>query len=217
MNVALVGGTGLVGMHCLKRLVIQPEVKTVYSVGRRPLPEAIDKVMQCIGNADSYDSLLADLPIDAAVCCLGTTMRKAGSREAFEEVDLNLPLRFAKAVQKVGAKSFHVVSALGADVTSRHYYLRVKGVLENELKTIGFQTLHIYRPSLLLGDRDEFRLGERIAQSAYEKVERFYPSFLEKYKPIDAEKLARFITWKVKGQDTGIYVWDNATIHRSSV
>lgn len=215
MDVALVGGTGMVGKLCLKHLAALPEVTKIYSVSRRPLPEEIAKVEQRVGSLESFDTPLSGLRIDAAVCCLGTTIREAGSREAFEEIDLNLPLYFAKAAQKAGASTFHVISALGANATSSTFYLRVKGVLENELKTLGFRGLHIYRPSLLLGDREEFRLGERLAQMIYEKVDRFYPPILDRYKPIPADRLASFIAQKVKAAEPGIHVCENSVIHQA--
>jgi len=95
-------------------------------------------------------------------CALGTTIRKAGSQEAFRHVDLELPLRAAEQALKAGAEQFIVVSSVGADPASKNFYLRTKGEIERELARLHFKALHILRPSLLIGKRPEFRLGEAI-------------------------------------------------------
>src|SRR5690606_18048475 len=101
--------------------------------------------------------------VDDVFCCLGTTIKKAGSQEAFKIVDYDYPVKLALMAQTADVQNFLVISALGANAQSKVFYSRTKGQLENQLKEINLKALHIFQPSLLLGNRQEFRLGEKIA------------------------------------------------------
>jgi uncharacterized protein YbjT (DUF2867 family) len=134
----------------------------VCSLGRRPLPRQHPKLTQRTVDFARLESEALPSAEDA-FCCLGTTIKKAGSQEAFRAVDHDAVLAFAKAARKAGARRFLLVSALGANPSSRVFYNRVKGETEEDLKAVGFESLIILRPSLLLGDRAESRPGEHAA------------------------------------------------------
>ena len=137
--------------------------------------------------------------IDAAFCCLGTTIRQAGSQEAFRAVDQELVLAFARRARELGTRHLLVISALGADPRSSVFYNRVKGETEEALQAMGWPQLTIVRPSLLLGPRREFRLGERLAAP----LMRWIPG---KYRGIEAAVLARAL-WRLaleEGEGTRI-------------
>lgn len=164
MRRALVaGGTGLVGRHLLAELS-RRGVPTV-AVGRRP-GEPIGSMEWRI--ADLAALTAADVPAgtDAAFCCLGTTIKKAGSKGEFRRVDHDLVLAFAKAARAAGVAQLHVVSAKGADPASRIFYSRVKGEVERDLAALGFPCLVLYRPSLIGGERAERRPAEKFAMGA---------------------------------------------------
>jgi uncharacterized protein YbjT (DUF2867 family) len=131
------------------------------------------------------------LRCDDAFCCLGTTIKDAGSREAFRAVDHAAVLAFAWAAQRAGAQRFFVVSALGADPASRVFYNRVKGETDAALEILGFSTLGIFRPSLLLGRRERPRLGERLMAAVLWIAEPMMFGRLRKYRAIDAVIVAR--------------------------
>ncbi|QRK08787.1 oxidoreductase [Archangium violaceum] len=158
----MTGASGLVGGFLLDALLEDERYREVHSLGRRPLPRQHPKLVQ-----HTVDfARLADQALPAAqdaFCCLGTTIKKAGSQEAFRAVDHDAVLAFAKAARKAGAQRFLVVTALGSNPRSRVFYNRVKGEVEEALKTVGFESLVILQPSLLLGERAERRPGEHAA------------------------------------------------------
>ncbi|MEP9320676.1 oxidoreductase [Pseudomonas sp. LABIM340] len=160
-NILLAGATGLTGEHLLDRMLNEPTVKRVIAPARRKLAEH-PRLDNPIGPlAELIPHLLQ--PVDTVFCCLGTTLKEAGSEEAFRSVDFDLPLALGERGLALGARHYIVVSALGADSKSSIFYSRTKGELEDALRQQGWQQLTIARPSLLLGQREEIRLAELLA------------------------------------------------------
>ena len=189
MKTALVAGsTGLIGNQLIQLLVEDSGYDSVIAISRKPLPIQHSKLKTVIADLESLDAHKDQLIADEVYCCLGTTMRTAGSKEAFRAVDFDYPLALAKLCFENGAKSFCLVSSLGADPDSFIFYNRVKGEIEQAIGEIGFDRYHIFQPSLLLGDRTEKRAGEDSAKIAYTLIGFLLP---KKYKAIDAVKVAR--------------------------
>lgn len=162
MRLLILGATGLVGRHALDLALADPRVDAVTALVRRPLPGHPKLTAPQV----DFDDLPADSPFwtaDAVVCAIGTTMRTAGSREAFRRVDHVYPMAVARRTRDAGAKAFALNSALGADAASRVFYSRVKGELERDLMTLGFPSLTFVRPGLIGGRREESRPLERAA------------------------------------------------------
>ena len=162
----LAGATGLVGREALRLLLADPGVAQVVALVRRPLSDASAPPKLAVHVVD-FERLEATTPpfeADQIVCALGSTIRQAGSEERFRAVDFGYPLALARLAVERGARHLLLVSALGADPRSRVFYNRVKGELEEALTALGLPALSIVRPSLLLGDRKEFRLGEVLAK-----------------------------------------------------
>ena len=192
MATALIAGaSGLVGGELLAQLLAAAEYDRVVAVGRRPLDVSHPKLVSVTADFAALEKVTADLRCDDAFCCLGTTIRVAGSQEAFRAVDHAAVLAFAWAAQRAGAKRFFLVSALGADATSRVFYNRVKGETEAALVVLGFGTLGIFRPGLLLGRRKEFRLGERVFAALLWVMEPLLVGRFRKYRSIEAAVVAR--------------------------
>ena len=165
MKLLLLGATGLVGSHVLDMAIADERIDEVIAPTRRPIPEQPGLVAPLV----DFDSLPEDAPwwrAEAVVCALGTTMRKAGSRKAFCRVDHHYPLQAARIARGHGVPTFVVNSAMGADPHSRYFYNRVKGELERDLRQAGFESLTFVRPGLISGEREEFRLAERVAEVA---------------------------------------------------
>ncbi len=160
----IAGATGLVGAHLVDLLLEDALFERVATLGRRPLDRANPKLSQHTVDFAALDAAALP-PVTDAFCALGTTIKKAGSKEAFRAVDHDAVLAFAKAAKSRGATRFYVVTALGADARSWVFYNRVKGEVEAALGAMGFASLAVARPSLLTGDRAEHRAGERVAQA----------------------------------------------------
>jgi uncharacterized protein YbjT (DUF2867 family) len=176
-SLLLAGATGLVGGHALRLAMADPRFDRVVILTRRPLPDsltgkAVDEAGIEMGSGldvrivdfDALDEAAAGLPVDAVACALGTTIKKAGSREAFRKVDRDYPVRLAELAARAGADRFVLVSSAGASPRSRFFYSRVKGESEAAVVELGIPGVSILRPSLLLGDRAESRPGEEWAK-----------------------------------------------------
>ena len=165
-TVVLVGATGLVGSECLKLLLAEPAFERVTVLTRRPLEgvSASPRLAAHVVDLEHLEPHADLLATDTLICALGTTIRQAGSRERFRAVDYGIPLGLARLGVERGLRHFLLVSALAANPRSRVFYNRVKGELEAALSALPLRSLTIVRPSLLLGERREFRFGERIAQ-----------------------------------------------------
>lgn len=162
MKLLLVGSTGLVGRHVLAQALARPAFDMVVAPVRRAMEAGPNLVAPIV----DFDALPEDAPwwqADAVVCTLGTTMRVAGSEQAFRRVDHDYPLAVARLAFRHGTPTFVLNSALGADPASRVFYNRVKGEVERDLAGIGFRSLTLVRPGLIGGQREEFRAGERAA------------------------------------------------------
>ncbi len=211
---AILGASGLVGGFCLRALVDDPDYSRVVTFGRRELPSFTRaKVAQRVAD---LDSLTADdfRGVQDVFCALGTTIRKAGSQAAFRHVDLELPLRAATEAVKAGAEQFVVVSSVGADPASKNFYLRTKGEMERELAKLPFKAIHILRPSLLIGKRAEFRLGEAIAMALAPALDLLTLGALRKYHSIRAETVGRAMVAAAKQGASGASVGEYDEIAR---
>lgn len=175
----------------MSQLLAAAEYDCVISLGRRELAMEHPKLRQVVGDFAALDRLAAGLRCDDAFCCLGTTIRQAGSRENFRAVDQGAVLAFAWAAGRGGARRFFVVSSLGASAVSRAFYNRVKGETEAALQVLDFDTLAVFRPSLLLGPRSRPRLGERVMAAVLWLAEPMLRGPLRKYRAIPAEAVAR--------------------------
>ncbi len=206
-TVLLAGSTGLVGRECLRRLSADPDVDEVRALTRRPLAEAerLPRVTEVLVDFENLDRTPSLLGVHQVICALGSTIRKAGSRDAFRRVDYDYPLRLAHLALGHGATHFLLVSAVGADPRSWVFYSRVKGELEAAILALGFRSVTIARPSLLLGERAEFRLGEEIARRL---------AFLTpgRYKPVAAWQVAEALVRAAREDRAGTRIIENAEL-----
>ncbi|WP_411823770.1 nucleoside-diphosphate sugar epimerase [Leptospira sp. 'Mane'] len=191
-KVLLLGGTGLIGSEVLKSLPFFKEIGKVFVWARVENPNNSDSPIEIqTVTWESFSAGQVQIPkdIDAVICCLGTTIGKAGSQEKFKEVDYEYPLLAAKKAKEAGVPAFLIVTAMGANSGSFVFYNRVKGDIENALIGLKFDYLGIFRPSLLVGDRKEVRIGEKISE-AIATIIPFSLVGMRKYKPIHAQFVA---------------------------
>jgi uncharacterized protein YbjT (DUF2867 family) len=167
MKLLVLGATGLVGARVLQRALADAGVARVIAPARVELP-LNGKLVNPVGGRleELVPAAFAEGP-DAVVCALGTTIAKAGSKEAFRYVDYELPLTFAKAAHAAGVGTYAIVTAMGASADSRSFYLRTKGEVERDLRAVGLRSLTICRPSLIGGERNETRAGESVALTLF--------------------------------------------------
>lgn len=214
----LAGGTGLIGAQLLDLLVVETSVVSVYALTRRE-PESKAQTpstkIQWIQTAfDRPDPFSSCPPVDAVFCCLGTTIKDAGSRDAFRKVDFTYPLRLAEWSAGQQVKSFHLVSAMGADADSRIFYNQVKGELEQAIALLSLPSVYIYRPSLLLGKRRAHRPGERIAQRVFPLLDPLLLGPLKPYRAIDSGVVAKAMLRQSLAPKPGLHVLDSDSIKR---
>ena len=209
----LLGATGLIGGYCLESLLNDPNYSEVIALVRKPLLKTHRKLKEVITKFDNLEHELSSVQAHDVFCCLGTTIKKAGSQDAFLEIDLTLVVTVAEVMRNQGAEQFLVISALGADKDSKVFYNQVKGEMESALKELGYPCLRIIRPSLLLGAREEFRLGEKIGVLLTPVLKPFLLGSLKKYRPVEAESVARFMV-KIGGDEltSGVHIYESNMI-----
>jgi len=203
-SVLLAGTSGLVGRELLRLCLADADVQVVKALLRRdvpldallptvqsgdvPLTDAQRRKFQpCIVDFDRLDRHPEHFAVDAVFCALGTTIRQAGSQTAFRKVDFDAPLQIAQLAHAQGASRFLLVSALGASANSRVFYNRVKGELEEAIEAVGFSRFVVAQPSLLQGDRTEFRLGEHLGLWLSRVFGVFIP---ESHRPVHVRQVA---------------------------
>lgn len=212
MKTALIAGaTGLVGSNLLALLLDDSFYSKVITITRKPLANEHPKHQNIVVDFDRLSDLKDQLHADHVFCCLGTTMKRAGSKEAFWKVDHDYPLQLAKITKENGAESFLLVSALGADKTSSFYYNQVKGHIENDIESLNFESYYIFRPSLLLGDRNESRAGEDAAKVVYRWFGFLIP---QKYKGIEGKTVAKAMQHFAKGGESGKHIKESAVMQQ---
>lgn len=210
MRVALVAGsTGLVGRQLVEQLVNDPSYDVVKCLTRRSLPFHSEKVEVVETDGSNLQKIADHLKADDIFCCLGTTIKKAKSKEAFRKIDYDYPLTLAWLTKSLGAQQYHLVSALGADASSKIFYNQVKGEVEKAIEKVGFDIFHIYRPSLLLGPREEERSGEDAAKTFFKVFGFLVP---KKYKAVESIKVARAMVTNAKKVNKGLFIHESTEL-----
>lgn len=208
----LIGATGLIGNQLLTKLLHSPFYSRVIVLTRRSLEVRNTKLTEVIFDFDRPDA--SQVTADDIFCCLGTTIKKAGSREAFKKVDFEYPLKVAKLAKLNGASKYIIITAMGADPKSGIFYNRVKGEIESELKRLNFDSLHILQPSLLLGDRKESRTGEKVGEMLMAVFRPIMLGPLKKYRAIESERVANAMLAFAKMPDKGVFLHDSGELQK---
>ena len=201
------GATGLVGGHLVNFLLLHPAYEKVVVFVRRPMDVEHAKLVQHVIDFDQPESYRALVKGDDLFSCLGTTMAKAGSKAAFFKVDYTYALQAAKMAAKNQVNQLLLVSSVGADAGSLFYYSKVKGQLEDSVQKLPFWSTHIFRPSVLLGERNENRFGEKIAGKIGRVFDRITGGLLTKYRPIEADVVAKAMVSAAQGVEPGVHFY----------
>lgn len=206
-QIALIAGaTGLVGRQLLSQLLSDPAYRMVIAVVRRPLEISHDKLSEKVIDFASLPEALSGLKADHGFCCLGTTLKTAGSKESQYRIDHDFVVAFAQGCHSSGVSRFAVVSSIGANAGSSNFYLRTKGEMERDLHKIPFTGLFILRPSLLLGDRKEYRAAEKAATIVMKLINPLMHGGLKKYRGIHASAVAHEMIRQIRSEETKVQI-----------
>jgi uncharacterized protein YbjT (DUF2867 family) len=210
---ALVAGpTGLIGRQLTGLLLADDRYQKVIVLTRRSLGIDNPKLSEVVLDLDRISEQREALRADDVFICLGTTIAKAKTKENFYKVDFYYPSILAKIMHENGASQFLIVSALGADIDSSVYYNRVKGEVEAAVAKEPYQTIHILRPSLLLGPREEKRTGEDAAKVFFQWFGWLFIGPLRKYRAIESAKVARAMLALAKEEKQGVFVHESEAL-----
>lgn len=215
LKTALVlGGSGLVGRFCLQSLIADDRYGKIIVLTRRALPiDNVPKVKQMVVDFAGIDLLSFDA-LDDVFCALGTTIKKAGSQEAFRHIDLELPMVAARRALEFGARQFILVSSVDANAQSRNFYLRTKGELEEKLRSLPFKAIHIFRPSFLVGTREESRFGESLGVVVARPLQFVLQGRWRRYRSIKAADVGRAMVAAANSQRQGGIIYEYDEIRR---
>ncbi len=209
LTAVVIGATGLTGNLVVDELVKDTGFKTIRVLVRKPITKIHPKIQQEIvdfNDLDDYDKKFGKG--DVIFCCIGTTQKKVkGDKVLYEKIDHDIPVNAAKIGIAHHFKKFLIVSAIGANENSSNFYLRLKGKTENSLKKFPFESLSIFQPSLLNGNRKENRTGEKIAQTVMDIFSFLMLGPLQKYRAIGADNVARSMVYESKQKKNGIHYY----------
>lgn len=207
MRAIVIGSTGLTGGVLIRLLLADSAITTVVSISRRslniPNPKLVEVLVLDLSELPSIETKLRG---DLYFCCLGTTIKTAGSKENFEKVDHDAIVAFAKIAKAHEARSFTLISSLGASVESRFFYNQVKGRTERDVETLGFRSLIIFRPALLVGRRSESRFIEGLANRTLVPLSKLLPARTQRRFLTRVETLAARMMAEGKAAPDGVHV-----------
>ncbi|MGE5662018.1 MAG: NAD-dependent epimerase/dehydratase family protein [Ignavibacteriales bacterium] len=207
------GASGLVGSELLRLLLVSETYSKVIAFVRKRLPDNDAKLTQVIlADFSRLNEYMSHLQADEVYVCLGTTIRKAGSQAAFRQVDLQYPVTIAQAAKQAGVPKLLMITAMGANSQSRIFYNRVKGEVEEQVKAVGLQTLCVFRPSLLMGNRSERRPGEEAGAALSKIIAGIMVGPLRKYRAIPAAVVAKAMFCVAQQDITGVHVFPSDRI-----
>jgi uncharacterized protein YbjT (DUF2867 family) len=212
----VLGASGLVGGELTRQLLEAADYDQVVVLVRKELPirhERLRQVKVDFANLGRQDGEFAGADV---FCCLGTTIRKAGSKEAFRKVDYDYPLSAAMLSHVNGGGKFFLITAIDSNPKSRFFYVRVKGEVENAIRGLGLPEVHVFRPSFLMGHREEVRPGERVGIAAFGLAAPFMVGPLKRYRPVRAENVARAMIRAARLNEPGFHIHENDAILRES-
>lgn len=205
-SVTLIGATGLIGSHLLKILINDAEISSIKVLSRKELTYAHPKVKVAVIDFSDKEAYAAEIRDSEIVfCAVGTTKQKTkGDKKAYRKVDYEISVNAANFCVAAGCRQFVFVSSLGANSKSTNFYLKLKGEVEDAICGIGIETILVFRPSILLGKRQEFRFGEWMAKLFFTPISFLFPSQL---RPIQAEYVAKSMVAAAKKELKGVHIF----------
>ncbi|MEA3321869.1 MAG: oxidoreductase [Bacillota bacterium] len=208
----LIGATGLVGAYVKREISQNSDYENLTTFVRKQTTETQPKLNEVKIDFDKMSDYKEHFKVDDLFVCLGTTKKKAGTQENFRKVDFDYVVEAARLAKENGVTRIAVVSAIGADENSRFFYNQVKGEMEKAVSAIGIPSTYFFRPSLLLGDREEFRLGERIGEVLGTAIQPVLRGKLKKYRSIHGQTVAKAMVRFLKDGRNGVHIVESDLI-----
>jgi len=203
----IVGASGLVGNHLLNILLQSAAYKEVAVLVRKELPVQHPKLKQVVIDFEQLLAFGKDINGHALFCCLGSTRKKTPDMAVYQKIDRDYPLQLAQIALKNGIAQYHLVSALGANASASNFYRKMKGEVEADVQQVGLSCLHIYRPSLLTGDRSEKnRTAEKFASALFKLINPLLVGSLKKYRSIPAVTVAQAMYKQSLIKKEGVFI-----------
>lgn len=213
----VLGATGLTGTHLVSALLQDQAYDKVKVLVREPWAHPRPKLESIVVNFKDPASLTPHLQGDVLFCCIGTTIKKARTKENFKAVDYNIPVDCARIAHSLGVQQFQVISAIGANARSRNFYLHTKGEMEQAVLKIGFPSIYIFRPSILMGERQEFRFGEWLGKYIIQLFYFLLQGRWKKYRGIKASTVANAMLAAARRSDQGAHILESDAIQNLGV
>lgn len=210
----IAGASGLIGNLLLEQLLNHPDYQEVLVLVRQRLNLRHDKLKQLVVDFDRLDNYQNEIIGHAFFCCLGTTLSKTPDQKIYRKIDHDYPVQLAKIGAKNSMQQFHLVSSLGADKNSSFFYTKLKGETEEDVKKVKFNSIHIYQPSLLIGNRQEKRTAEPIVTGLAKWIDPLLIGNLKKYKSINAETVAKAMVNQSLKNNSGIFTYPSDQIKK---
>jgi uncharacterized protein YbjT (DUF2867 family) len=211
-NALIVGATGLTGQSLISRLTKTDYYNSLHIIVRRPYALEHPKIKSYVVDFEKISEFKPEALIQDVYICLGTTMKKAGSKEEFRKVDYEYVVQIGKWAKNNKVERLAVISSIGASSRSKNYYLKAKGDMEDFLAGLNLPRLVILRPSLLLGKREEFRLAEKVSSVILKPLKNMMTGFLRKYKPVETSTVAEAMFRSLSSAEEGVTVMENEAI-----
>lgn len=213
---AIIGATGMIGQYLLGQLLEDPYFTTVRVIVRRPYAKTDPKMeVKLVDFADAESVKLALEGTHIVFSCIGTTQKNVkGDKQLYRRIDFDIPVRTARFAKEAGCELFILVSSVGANPHSKTFYLRLKGELEEAIGAMGIRSVHIMRPSMLLGDRNEHRAGENLLQGSMKLLSGLLIGSLRKFRAIHGQTVAKAMRNAAKTETGGFFRYDYDAIRR---
>jgi uncharacterized protein YbjT (DUF2867 family) len=211
----IAGASGSIGNSLVKQLLTNETYTEVLVLVRRDLGIKHPKLQQLVLNFEEINNYAAQITGDVVFCCLGTTKSQTPDQGEYRKIDYQYPLDIAWIAQTNGARSYHLISAIGADKNSSTFYIRTKGEVERDLKAVPFESIHIYRPSLLDGERKQHRILEKISNVVMRVINPLLFGGLKKYRSIRVSTVARAMILNSMEEKKGVFVYESDRIQET--
>tara|TARA_B100000886_G_C20418038_1_gene490142 strand:+ start:2035 stop:2673 length:639 start_codon:yes stop_codon:yes gene_type:complete len=212
MRALVIGGTGLVGSYLVKELIASEIHTFVTLLVRKKQLQAHPKINEIIFDFKDQSDIPFFDKVDQVFCCIGTTIKKAGSRKNFMDVDYGIPIRFAYWSERMRVRSFSIITSMGANESSMFFYNKVKGKVENEIKKVSIPKINIFRPALILGERLDKRPGEKLGQVIFRLINPILIGYARRYRAIEARQIARGMLYHLETTDQGVHIIESNLI-----